>query len=302
MKNSVRKIYKYMPFRDNFFDNFYIRCSQKSALNDPFEMFPDLHTLCKIVSNRKMPNIGVTDEQVRNTLIRSPHDRLIQTQSMFTDMGVMSFTKRFDNLLMWTHYGDDGKGLVIELDASHDFFNPKEIIKSEISDIFDLITPDHPKESGLLDVHYSERRGESFKNKESISMDDVYLEKSENWKYEEEVRLFRHLSGADFAFSKDRNLVDFYEKIKSNYIKNKTGNDKWEISPQSGSISLFYTSPENYYFYAIPTDAIISIICGPKMAKEHKEFIAIECRNKNIKFIESYIDPQEYKLNFHQAE
>lgn len=37
-------------------------------------------------------------------------------------MGVLSLTKRFDNQLMWAHYADSHKGIVLEFDPSSDFF------------------------------------------------------------------------------------------------------------------------------------------------------------------------------------
>ncbi|KAA0876570.1 DUF2971 domain-containing protein [Nitrincola tapanii] len=89
---DIPTLYKYMPYQAEFFSNFYLRCTPRSALNDPFEMLPSTDYLIYHACKRQMP------------------------QSVI------------DNLLMWSHYADEHRGMVLELDRSHSFFPVKSNI------------------------------------------------------------------------------------------------------------------------------------------------------------------------------
>lgn len=47
--------------------------------------------------------------------------RLINKQ-----LGILSLTRRWDNLLMWAHYGEAHQGLVVGLNDTDDFFFAKD--------------------------------------------------------------------------------------------------------------------------------------------------------------------------------
>lgn len=64
----MNTLYKYMPFRPQFFENFLVRCSQRAALNDPFEMLPSLEYLVALecdVIGKPSGRFGNTREEVR---------------------------------------------------------------------------------------------------------------------------------------------------------------------------------------------------------------------------------------------
>ncbi len=93
------------------------------------------------------------------------------------EFGVLCFVKRWDVPLMWSHYADSHKGLVIGFDAGHRFF----------------------KESSLRPVKYRNKRV-SFNvgwtpgsRQVSKAIRAVMARKSGCWKHEEEWRMLLHL-------------------------------------------------------------------------------------------------------------
>lgn len=96
-------------------------------------------------------------------------------------IGVLSLTQKPDNLLMWSHYADSHKGFCIGFNSEHSFFNRKRSEKDEFY--------------YLRKVEYLEERP----TKLMVDMDgtDIFLLKSDVWKYEKEWRMCAVLSDAD---------------------------------------------------------------------------------------------------------
>ncbi|HHG3336599.1 DUF2971 domain-containing protein [Vibrio parahaemolyticus] len=92
MHNSL---FKYTTFRKEFFEDFLIRVTQKYALNDPFELTPG------------------GEGKVDNSIIKDA----------YFDHAVFSLSETKNNLLMWSHYAQDHKGIVIEFDANEKIFS-----------------------------------------------------------------------------------------------------------------------------------------------------------------------------------
>lgn len=109
---------------------------------------------------------------------RMPELRNVIFTKFNESIGVLSLTQKRDDILMWAHYAQNNKGLVIEFDDNHEFFN-------------------QPQDSGGLSgslhkVFYSEDRP----NRDSMlemTASDIFLLKSEKWKDEEEWRMLQSL-------------------------------------------------------------------------------------------------------------
>ncbi|MGX5652526.1 DUF2971 domain-containing protein [Hydrogenophaga borbori] len=91
-------------------------------------------------------------------------------------LGVLCLSKNHNQPLMWSHYAESHRGLMIEFDSSHASFNRRRSDKDEFG--------------FLRDVRYVERR--PALNIDAISQDrgfEVFaLTKSNHWAYEEEQR------------------------------------------------------------------------------------------------------------------
>ena len=89
------------------------------------------------------------------------------------NLGALCLTKNPDNLLMWAHYADHHRGVVIEFDTAHDFFNRRR--------------GPHDDFRHFRKITYSENRPAVFLA-ESDAIDFFYF-KSKEWESEHEWRL-----------------------------------------------------------------------------------------------------------------
>ncbi len=155
------KLYKFSLLRMEFFDNRFLRISPRYALNDPYEFLPFNTDTDEIRSHIPPKSVGtykITDTQLND--------------SLGAFQGVISFTESVDNFLMWSHYADEHKGIAIEFDPTHEFFND------------------------LRKVEYSDERKKSNKPF-PYSLDDYFFNKSNHWRYENEWRIKEALSSCD---------------------------------------------------------------------------------------------------------
>lgn len=174
-------LYKYrsaQPRTLEIFESARLWFSPPSSFNDPFD--------CNLSEVRDH-----TDEDAANFLSqilegKPDRDRLMVKPAPTAEIvrimtaakaaaiertGVLSLSRNFDNILMWSHYADEHKGLVIEFDlaADPDFF----------------VAP--------INVDYCEAyTPTNYLRNERESVDRIIRTKSEGWKYEQEVRVMKH--------------------------------------------------------------------------------------------------------------
>lgn len=217
METSVH-LFKYLhPDRIDVLKNRAIRFSQPEAFNDPFEFKPVINSVCSndYLQNYVDENLDrLTEEQLSNMLppqirnlisresviafvkksLLDNHEsldnvlkalgthasKIIPTKSNEL-IGVLSLTEKKDNLLMWSHYADSHRGFCIRFDSTHSFFNRKRSEKDEFYH--------------LRKVKYlQERPSKTMNEMDGI---DMFLLKSDIWKYEQEWRICSVLSDAN---------------------------------------------------------------------------------------------------------
>jgi hypothetical protein len=96
-------------------------------------------------------------------------------------LGVLSLSEKRDDLLMWAHYSEHHKGLVIGFDSNHEYFNQKLSPSDEFRH--------------LRKVRYSITRP-VIRLSTADDATDILLTKSADWRYEEEWRMLRPLRNA----------------------------------------------------------------------------------------------------------
>ena len=116
---DVPYLFKYMPYRKEFFENFYLRCTPRSALNDLFELRPSNQYMNDHILDLHGQLEATSETQQIDELVQFNHKFLSRE---FKQRGIVSFTETNDNLLMWSHYADNHRGIVVAFDTSHDFF------------------------------------------------------------------------------------------------------------------------------------------------------------------------------------
>ena len=285
--SDVPYLFKYIPYRQEFFENFYLRCTPRSALNDPFELRPsdDYRFDQKIqlfgrghIEGAFTEDAAHNDKWMRNTL-----------DGLFNKIGIVSFSETNDNLLMWSHYADNHRGIVVAFDTSHDFFKK-----------------DGSKSRELGRVHYRKDRMKAlpqrFKN--GFHMSDstrIYFEKSDEWIYEKEHRLISDLYAVDATLC----TPAYYDKR----LRHKhPGYEPKAVSHKLVSISDIENSchdaaePSVLCMLKVPPDCILSVTCGSNMPKAQRQEIRQHAQRLGYSYYEAVPDSDEYRLNLIQPE
>jgi hypothetical protein len=206
-------IYKYTSFDSGklILEHSSLRFSQVEALNDPFELSPLMDKYKRTLKAKARNEPKLRDGFIKMSLIEK--EALIQyiikpsietvVDSIKNNL-ILSLTKKENNLLMWSHYADSHKGILIGFDSGNDFFQGKE----------------HREMTCTYNVHYSEERPEFFdchtvlsKYKPIESSVGAYrrmlLTKSPEWEYEQEVRMFALSKGASEVSNDNIYLFNF---------------------------------------------------------------------------------------------
>lgn len=151
-------LYKYMTFQRAhvLLTTRHIRLTQPCDFNDPFELHPEFQLMSREDIAALPPAIDengevikgmrqLTPEAMQSMLSAVlPHIARIQSayqqfpEASFAidnnavgrdyyarNFGILSLTEAPDNLLMWAHYADSHRGVVIGFDESHAFFKDR---------------------------------------------------------------------------------------------------------------------------------------------------------------------------------
>ncbi|HFQ4951482.1 DUF2971 domain-containing protein [Vibrio vulnificus] len=226
-------LYKYMPLRKEFFDNFMIRATPVMALNDPFEGF---------FNERQVEDADHQQREYYRSLgkdVFEKHDGMVEDlmgtiQADFFDLGILSFTEDHNNPLMWAHYANDHKGVVVEFNLNEPLFDDSlqyqdgrrnRFGKCYLGDVFEF-----PEK-----VSYR-RQLPSFDRPELSAPDsenqyhwikfnrEILFTKSEDWIYEKEHRSVVQLHDADSIICPEnehiRKICSYDKSIKVETLGN----------------------------------------------------------------------------------
>lgn len=257
-----KKLYKYIRpnIAVDYKDNIKLKFSQPNECNDPFEFMPQGEYNCTIeewkneinnnfdachkkwiLSGRtenkedyaKLINNVTNIEKIKKNM---SFDAKNARDASMDSVGVCCFSTRVDDILMWAHYCDSHKGVVLEVD-------PKLIAN----------------ENQWFKVNYSTQRvkiGLTGK----VSVEELIGQKSVDWTYEKEWRIFDHLKNLE-------KKPDDTEKDKYHYLK------------------------------LIDRKAITKIIIGIESSKTLKNSIKKFAQEFEIPVGRAARDPYKYKIN-----
>lgn len=170
---------------DNISDEIYKVCLEQKIFdkNDSSDELKKCLQSLKNFNNDELQEDFL--EKVSNELLNKINNKI----------GILSLTKRNDNLHMWTHYANEHKGFVVEFDTNSEFFNFPQEVK------YSLIRP-------------SLKIGKQLQK-------DVFFTKGLDWEKEEELRIVKNLNEAS-EIKEDIFLFQFpKEFINAIYCGNK---------------------------------------------------------------------------------
>lgn len=199
--------YKYVlpDLFDKCFDyeNFYLRVSQPSSLNDPFELNPIFDDYPKAEKTK----IKSTIEKIRTQFKESPDiDKIIEEieKKKFKELselafkvadennGIISLSKNGYSPTMWAYYTDNNKGFLVEL-------------KKEFSIAL---------EGKLKPVKYEEFRPRNMYGDDLI--ESSYI-KGDHWSHEQEWRMVVRTTDKDYTNTHE-GLPVYLEKISLRFV------------------------------------------------------------------------------------
>jgi hypothetical protein len=140
--------------------------ADSANFNDPFEMSPALYRPKEfkslLESKWRVDLSSDAMKQVFEQLRIKQHEKLRK-------FGVCCFTEACDNIVMWTHYADNHRGICLLFSTDYKFFN------------------------NIKDVQYVPRRPQMplFERKDPARLFELTRTKLEMWSHEKEWRLFR---------------------------------------------------------------------------------------------------------------
>lgn len=229
----MKQLFKYLPEPRNLFDDGFIRLTQPVALNDPFEASFCSKSLEELTSHF---DYSMAQDREFGDIEFSQY-----VDIRMHNIGVISLSENKENLLMWAHYANEHKGIVAGVSyiptlgsIFQNLFRADTLINSSWGE-------DHSPFNGVpKPVSY--RKGLRYRNDKfdydysNIGAEgadrvlyEVFMQKSDEWIYEQEHRVILRLEQADRVIIENvqhienesiRNLV-----IQSNYsIVNSTDN------------------------------------------------------------------------------
>jgi hypothetical protein len=172
-----------------------IHLGSPRAFNDPYDcalgaVIGDLtdDDLAKILNGAK---VNATDEALKALFKDSARKTLEEVANGFLDKrGVSCFTENNDNLLMWSHYADGGRGICLEFSTTEPLFEKAK--KVTYSDSIPTL--------GL---------GPLLCDKQYDKVIDLFRTKSSHWQYEDEWRVIHENAGTNWVYE-TKSLVGLY--------------------------------------------------------------------------------------------
>lgn len=273
------ELFKYLPpERKTFFEDFLLRFTQPSQLNDPYECLPAASDIdYSRWINERFENVeriaalqGLSLQQRRSKKgeLEKKKKEMIKEYSqnpgklemmhlkeiikgMDRELGIFSISKRNNSVLMWSHYGKNHNGFVVGFDSDHSFFGKHD---------------SHPYLDVLREVIYSKNRIEvdvvNSNNRNGEDTNNILFTKNKEWRYEKEFRLIRELDKAT------------------------------EIDT---------TKEPPIHLFKIPCECIKSVIlgidCSDETRSEIKDLINSKKLKKQIKLYQAFMNHKSYTVN-----
>ncbi len=188
-----------------------------------------------------------------------------------TRWGVLSLSRNPKNLLMWSHYADEHKGVVVGIDVSDAMFYGHGIVfnpeKGNV--IYSAVKPKSLKLASEIEyVPHEQGGGYTTKYRYSgvpAKLDETFLYKAIDWAYEDEVRIVRDL-----------------HEDKGEVVVNK----------EDQEVCLF----------PLPKRLIKSVIFGERYNQELLKSFSKENSELGIQVFQAKIDNEEYKMRLELIE
>lgn len=282
----VSSLYKYLPARVSFFDNYLIRATNKLGLNDPFEVNPSIDFFVSFCQVMKETRFGNTPEEIKSYLLSLPRNSNWRELGLtwYKNHGIVSLTETKDNLLMWSHYADEHRGLAVEFDITHEFFNTQ------------YATDSNSHTGKVQRVLYRKERlsdvGDFFM--------EPYFHKSDEWAYEKEHRLLLPLLQAESRWISSNALKKHLDNNRLQNVEASALNKDLSIIHSCQYMGSLIDISEVMFMFKVPKEAIKSITFGVNVVSSVKNEIIDKLREQklSIPIYQAELDIYDYRIKF----
>jgi Protein of unknown function (DUF2971) len=209
-----------------------IRFTQPGAFNDPFELLPEicvpvdqterlLNISFALAAKRRRPSVGeVGENSVGYNCCDITSRDILKTLNQ--SIGILCLSRVSDSLLMWAHYADQYAGAVIEFDGDSRFF------------------------VGQIDIEYRSHRPKKdisayLSEDAPVPLAELCV-KSEQWRYEDEVRIIRPLDACEDTGKSPHGFPIYIQKVPQDCIKGITLGERTSIEDQRKVYQAISTS------------------------------------------------------------
>jgi len=267
-------LYKYVGFEAGLkiLETNTLGFSLPRDFNDPFEV-------TALALNGKTAGVSVESRAVRNRFINK--------------YAVLSLTRAPLNPLMWSHYADSHKGMVIGIDTEKAGLESFEdyVIPAQRGEIIYVNT--NPKLVNSLDAEQLMQIGDSqsfnWQNQERL-LKHAFLYKQLCWSYEEEVRVVKCL-GEEY--------ISYHSKQDKKF---RINGDEWERK---------YLGSRGIFLKEFPKEAFVEAYMGENGYRDQRqqcsnlidgykvpqiENLKVFCRENNIIFSNVFVDIDTWSL------
>lgn len=261
-------LYKYVGFEDalKIIESASISFTKANQFNDPFEM--------QAISNY---SYIIDDSDPSVSLLETAPSKLKTGVNM--SYGVLSLTRAPLNNLMWSHYGDEHRGVVLGFDVNEAGFCNKEtnVIPANFGDIIYTKTfPTHLKNESNSQRFDKLRSTASYSQHSFDFFKYAYLFKGIDWAYEEEVRVVKNVGF---------HLYDTEDNSK-NYYTNSNG--KWQ--------HMKISEHKDLNLFSFPLSSIKELYLGSNVHKINEIKSLLEMLPKDIKVKGCALNSKSYDI------
>jgi hypothetical protein len=264
-------LYKYVGFEDalKIIENSCVSFTKANQFNDPFEM--------QALSNY---SYIIDDSNLSVTQLETAPSKLQTGVNM--SYGVLSLTRAPLNNLMWSHYGDEHRGVVIGFDVNEAGFcdKDKNVIPANFGDIIYTKTfPEHLRNESNVQ-RFNELRSKACYSQDTFEFFKyAYLFKGIDWAYEEEVRVVKNVGFHLYNREDD----------SKNYYSNSNG--QWQ--------HMKISEHKDLNLFSFPKSAIKEIYLGSKVYKIKKIESLLAMLSKDIKVKGCALNSKSYDIVAH---
>lgn len=315
------------------------RASPIHLLNDPFEVDPQEHQLTNISKHLfeegELTPLLLNDSDTcfdydehkkwfvtnQTHLIKADLRRFSQE---FKRFGVVSLTEDYQNLLMWSHYADEHRGIVVELSNEVSWLKHKKSPHPDPYCCFESNPFNYCRELPQRVVYRSDRPSFEFAVDvvhdlgESKVFDNYFYSKGDSWIYEKEHRSVLPLMYADKILtnytSDVKEYMEEYPSLKVKNIERCSYNNiqKCELTFSGSdcndarmSITYLLLSRDNnpMFFYGVDESFISCIYLGCRVT-DTKALAVLDAIKRNPRFDDSIVvkraklSKERYSLEF----